>query len=140
MSKPTVRHIFDLYAQSKGLSGVAYFEENGVWVKGPIAATKRYGYAVDPPFAGAVHRLYGESLLVAQRADEGDKGAEEIYWQDYTALPTWRELTFNKSPAEYDLTLISYHQIEHKQSRTSFMPLLAELSPRSTGGHESVHS
>jgi anaerobic selenocysteine-containing dehydrogenase len=60
-----------------------------------------------------------------------DKGAEEIYWQDYTALPTWRQPTFDKSPAGYDLTLISYKQIEHKQGRTSFMPLLAELAPGS---------
>jgi len=129
-TKPTVRGIFDLWAQSQGLEGVSFFEENGVHVKGPIPATKRYGYAVDPPFAGAVHRLYGESLLVAQRAMK-EKGAEEIYWQDYTALPTWRQLTFDKSPAEYDLTMISFHQIEHKQSRSSFMPLLAELAPRS---------
>jgi anaerobic selenocysteine-containing dehydrogenase len=129
-TRPTVREIFDLWARSKGVDGVSYFEENGVLVKGPIPAAKRYGYAVDPPFAGALHRLYGESLLVAQRAMR-DKGADEIYWQDYTALPTWRDLTFEKSPAEYDLTLISYHQIEHKQARTSFMPLLAELSPRS---------
>jgi anaerobic selenocysteine-containing dehydrogenase len=129
-AKPTVREIFDLWARSQGLEGVSYFEQNGVQVKGPLAADKRYGYAVDPPFGGARHRLYGESLLVAQRAMR-DKGAEEIYWQDYTALPTWRQLTFDKSPPEYDLTLISYHQIEHKQTRTSFMPLLAELSPGS---------
>jgi len=128
--KPTVREIFDLWAKTQGVEGVSYFEENGVLVKGPIAATKRYGYAVDPPFAGALHRLYGESLLLAQRAMQ-DKGAEEIYWQDYTAFPTWRQLTFEKSPPEYDLTLISYHQIEHKQTRTAFMPLLAELSPGS---------
>ncbi len=129
-TKPTVRGIFDLWARSKGVEGVSYFEENGVLVKGPIAATKRYGYAVDPPFAGALHRLYGESLLVAQRAMR-DKGADEVYWQDYTALPTWRDLMFDASPSEYDLTLISYKVIEHKQARTSFMPLLAELSPRS---------
>jgi anaerobic selenocysteine-containing dehydrogenase len=128
--KPTVREIFDLWARSQGLEGVSYFEENGVHVKGPLAASQRYGYAVDPPFAGALHRLYGESLLVAQRAMR-DKGAEEIYWQDYTALPTWRQPTFDKSPAGYDLTLISYKQIEHKQGRTSFMPLLAELAPGS---------
>lgn len=32
------------------------------------------------------------------------------------------------SPAEYDLYLISYKLMEHKQARTSFVPLLAELS------------
>jgi anaerobic selenocysteine-containing dehydrogenase len=87
-----------------------------------------YGYVSDPPFGGALHRLYGESLLDAQRQMK-DKGAEEIYWQDYTAFPTWRGLTMDDSPADYEFTLISYHQIEHKQSRTSFIPLLAELAP-----------
>ncbi|MEE9298928.1 MAG: molybdopterin-dependent oxidoreductase [Acidimicrobiia bacterium] len=129
-TKPKVREIFDLWARSQGVDGVSYFEQNGVLVKGPIPPTKRYGYAVDPPFGGAVHRLYGESLLKAQRAMRG-KGADEIYWQDYTPFPTWRDLTFEQSPSEYDLTLISYKQVEHKQSRTSFFPLLAELSPGS---------
>jgi sulfite dehydrogenase (quinone) subunit SoeA len=57
------------------------------------------------------------------------KGADEIYWRDYTALPTWREPTMEQSPSEYDLYLISYHQIENKQSRTGFVSLLAELTP-----------
>jgi formate dehydrogenase major subunit len=34
----------------------------------------------------------------------------------------------NSSPSEYDLYLISYKLIEHKQSRTSMNPLLAEVS------------
>ena len=33
------------------------------------------------------------------------------------------------SPADYDLTLISYKLIEFKQSRTSFFPLVGELAP-----------
>ncbi len=57
------------------------------------------------------------------------KGAEEIYYQDYTAWPTWRQPTMEASPADYEFYLISYHEIEHKQSRTSFIPLLAELAP-----------
>src|SRR3970040_2946501 len=56
------------------------------------------------------------------------KGAAEIYWQDYTPLPTWRAPTMDGSPSEYDLYLISYKLIEHKQSRSSFVPLLAELA------------
>ena len=127
--KPPVRDIFDRWAQTQGVEGVSYFAENGVLVKGAIPAAKKYGYAVEPPFAGAIHRLYGESLLVAQQAMR-QKGAEEIYWQDYTPFPTWRRPTFDTSPSEYDLTLISFKQIEHKQSRSSFMPLLAELAPR----------
>ncbi len=131
--KPTVREIFDRWARSQGVSeGVAFFEDpaNSVIVKGPLAPTEMYGYVTDPPFGGAIHRLYGDSLLDAQRQMR-DKGADEIYWRDYTPLPEWRAPTFTASPPEYDLTLISYHQIEHKQSRTSFVPLLAELAPGS---------
>jgi anaerobic selenocysteine-containing dehydrogenase len=100
------------------------------FIKGPVKPTKMYGYVADPPFGGAIHRLYGESLLDAQNQMK-EKGAEEIYWQDYTALPTWRQPTMDSSPSEYEFVLISYHQIEHKQSRTSFVPLLAELAPGS---------
>jgi anaerobic selenocysteine-containing dehydrogenase len=129
--KPEVRDIFDRWSRSQGIEeGIRYFEDpsKGVFVKGPVSPTKIYGYVADPPFGGAVHRLYGESLLDAQRQMK-EKGAEEIYWRDYTALPTWRSLTMEESPSEYEFYLISYHQIEHKQSRTSFVPLLAELSP-----------
>jgi len=58
------------------------------------------------------------------------KGAAEIYWQDYTPFPTWRVPTMDRSPSEYDLYLISYKLIEHKQSRSSFIPLLAEIARR----------
>jgi anaerobic selenocysteine-containing dehydrogenase len=128
--KPEVRHIFDEWSKSQGLEGVEYFEDpaNGVLVKGPYTPSQMYGYVADPPFGGALHRLYGESLLDAQR-QMIEKGAEEIYWQDYTAFPTWRPPTMSASPDEYEFTLLSYHQIEHKQTRTSFIPMLAELAP-----------
>jgi anaerobic selenocysteine-containing dehydrogenase len=127
--KPDVRDIFDRWARSQGIDeGIAYFEENGVMVKGPVAPTKRYGYAVDPPFGGALHRFYGESLLRYQRAMR-NKGADEIYWRDYVPLPRWRTPTMEASPAQYDLYLLSYKQVENKQARTSFVPLLAELDP-----------
>jgi len=126
--KPDVRDIFDRWSLMEGLEGgIEYFEKNGVWVKGPVQATKRYGYATDPPFGGAIHRLYGESLLVAQRKQQA-LGADKIYWQDYTALPTWREPTMESSPPDYDLTLISYKLVTHKQSRTSMIPMFTELS------------
>jgi len=127
--KPTVREIFDLWAKSEGISeGVAYFEKNGVKVKGPVSAKKYYGYAGDPPFGGVIHRLYGESLLRYQQEMQA-KGAQKIYWQDYTPLPTWRTLTMEGSPPEYDLYLTSYHMIEFKQSRTP-IPLTRELAPK----------
>ncbi|MCL1594486.1 MAG: molybdopterin-dependent oxidoreductase, partial [Actinomycetia bacterium] len=119
--KPEVRHIFDQWAKGQGIDeGVAYFEDpaKGVYVKGPVKPTKMYGYVTEEPFGGALHRLYGESLLDAQR-QMIDKGAEEIYWRDYTAFPTWRPPTMESSPSEYEFYLLSYHQIEHKQTRTS---------------------
>jgi anaerobic selenocysteine-containing dehydrogenase len=126
--KPTTREIFDIWAKAQGIEeGIAYFEENGVLVKGPVAATKRYGYATDPPFGGALHRLYGESLLGYQQTMQ-EMGSDEIYWQDYTALPTWRDLTLEASPEEFDLYLTSFHKIEFKQARTP-IPLLTELAP-----------
>jgi anaerobic selenocysteine-containing dehydrogenase len=127
-TKPTTREIFDIWAKAQGIEeGIAYFEENGVKVKGPVAATKRYGYVTDPPFGGALHRLYGESLLGYQQTMQ-EMGSDEIYWQDYTAFPTWRDLTLEGSPSEYDLYLTSFHKIEFKQARTP-IPLLTEMAP-----------
>ncbi|MFQ5554293.1 MAG: molybdopterin-dependent oxidoreductase [Acidimicrobiia bacterium] len=130
-TKPQVRGIFDNWARSEGIEqGVEFFEDpaHSVYIKGPVKPTKMYGYVSDPPFGGAIHRLYGESLLDAQNQMKA-KGAEEIYYQDYTALPTWRTPTMDTSPADYDMYMISYKLIEHKQARTSFVPLLAELAP-----------
>jgi anaerobic selenocysteine-containing dehydrogenase len=128
--KPTVREIFDRWAKSQELEGgIEFFEKNGVNIKGEIAAEKRYPYAMEKPFAGILpHRLYGESLLVAQKEMQ-DLGADEIYWRDYTPYPVWRKLTAAQSPEEYDLDLISYHMIEFKQSRTP-VPLLIEMAPK----------
>jgi anaerobic selenocysteine-containing dehydrogenase len=58
-----------------------------------------------------------------------DRGADEIYWRDYTALPTWHTLTMDESPSEYDLYLISYKMIEFKQARTP-IPMTQELAPQ----------
>ncbi len=128
--KPTVREIFDRWAKAQGVEeGVAYFEQNGVYVKGPISPRKMYGYVTDPPFGGVMHRFYGESLL-RYREEMRARGMDEIYWQDYLPLPQWRPPTMEKSPPEYDLVMISYKMIEFKQSRASQIPLLAELAPR----------
>jgi len=128
-TKPKTRDIFDRWAKSQGLAeGIKYFENKGIWLKGPVSAKKYYGYAATPPFDGLRHRVYGETLLRYQREMQA-KGAARTYWQDYTALPTWRDPTMWSSPPQYDLTLISYKKIEFKQSRASQVPLLAELAP-----------
>lgn len=126
--KPTVREIFDQWARSEGhQEGVAFFEKEGIKVKGPVPASKYYGYAQKPPFGGLRQRLYGEGLL-RLRQEMRAKGADEIYWRDYTPFPTWRTLTMDKSPKDYDLYLVSYKMIEFKQSRASQVPLLSELA------------
>jgi len=128
--KPTVREIFDRWAKAEGIAeGVAYFERHGVKGKGPIPARAYYGTAADPPFDGIRHRLYGESLL-RYRHQMQARGVAELYWRDYTPLPTWRRPTMDGSPPAYDLYLVSYKLIEFKQSRASQIPLLAELAPR----------
>jgi len=131
-AKPTAREILDYYAKGHDIhEGIAYFEKNPTYVKGELTPAQRYGYAMDPPFGGVVHRFYGERLLDYQRTMQ-EKGADEIFWQDYTALPTWRQPTMDLSPPGYDLYLISHKLVEHKQGRTSFIPLLKEL----TGGQQ----
>lgn len=125
-SKPTPRGIFDNYSKKNGVSGIDFFEKEGVLVKGPVDPAKYYPYAMETPFGGILpHRLYGESLMVAQQKMQ-ELGADEIYWRDYTALPTWRDLTVEKSPPEYDLLLMSTHMIEFKQSRTP-IPMMIEM-------------
>lgn len=127
--KPKVRAIFDRWARAQGIAeGVSLFEKLGVWVKGPIPVRRAYGSATEPAFGGVRHRLYGESLL-GYREQMRARGVAEAYWQDYSALPTWREPTMEGSPSRYDLYLISYKMIEFKQSRASFIPLLGELAP-----------
>lgn len=127
--KPAVREIFDRWARAQGIpEGVAYFEKRGVKVKGPVAAKVYYGWAQNPPFNGIRHRLYGESLLRYQGQMKA-KGADRIYWQDYTPFPSWRRPTMDASPPAYDLILISFKLIEFKQARSSFIPLLSELAP-----------
>jgi anaerobic selenocysteine-containing dehydrogenase len=140
--RPAVRDIFDRWAKEHvDAEGIAYFEKNGVQPKGAVAASKYYGYAQDPPFkakdstntgAGHTwirHRLYGDSLLRYGEEMQA-KGADKIYHQDYTPFPTWRTPTMEGSPSNYDLYLISYKKVEFKQSRATFVPLLAEMAPQ----------
>ncbi|MFQ5761483.1 MAG: molybdopterin dinucleotide binding domain-containing protein, partial [Candidatus Bathyarchaeia archaeon] len=89
---------------------------------------KLYAPAWDTPYGGVKHRLYGESLKRYQDTMKA-KGVDKIFWQDYTALPTWRTPTMEQSPREYNLTLISHKKVEFKQSRSTFVPLLNELEP-----------
>ena len=128
--RPDVRDMYDRWAKSAGIRmGVAYFEQMGVYIKGPVPASKYYGYAVSPPFGGIRHRLYGEALL-RYRNEMKNRGVSDTYYRDYVPLPVWRAPTMNSSPEAYDLYLISGKRLELKQSRTSFNPLMKELAPQ----------
>jgi len=128
-TKPAVRDIFDKWAKSNGVpEGIEYFEKNGVKAIGAVPPEQYYGSAMTPPYGGLRHRIYGEALA-RYRSEMQSLGVSEMYYRDYTAYPTWRPLTKDQSPPEYDLTLISSKKIEFKQSRSTFMPLLNELIP-----------
>ncbi len=127
-TKPTVREIFDKWAKDAGYTGVDFFEQNSVDVS-PKDASTMYASTTARTSGGIKHRLYGESLLGYQQTMQS-KGADQIFWQDYTPLPIWRAPTMDQSPSSYDLILISYKKIEFKQSRSTFIPLLNELEPR----------
>jgi anaerobic selenocysteine-containing dehydrogenase len=132
-TKPTVRQIFDNWAKYKGFSddttdGIDFFEKKGIGEVMDYTPDDLYSPTWDTPYTGRRHRLYGEELMGYQ--DEmKSKGADEAYWQDYTALPTWRSPTMDGSPSDYDLYLISTKLIEYKQSRATFVALLNEVEP-----------
>jgi len=132
-TKPTLEDIFDKWARSKG-KDLAWFREHGVKVSS-ISTKDLYMRASTPPFKDSKTgqtvkaHLYSEILLRLGRIIK-DKGVDAIYYQDYTAFPTWRTPTMEKSSDYgYDLYLISYKKIEHKQSRTAFNALLNEIEP-----------
>ncbi len=128
--KPTVVEIFDAWARSEGFEGgLEFFRDPAKHVKPkPIPVEKLYAAVWNPPYGGVRHRLYGEHLLRLQ-SQMKNKGAEEIYWRDYTPLPMWRPLTKDSSPSQYDLTLISFKKMQFKQSRSAFIPIPLELEP-----------
>lgn len=131
--KPTAKSIFDAWAKSKGVSGIDYFETyNATGTKGVTTVTK---YTADKKYTaaanhhGGIHRLYGESLLGYQNEMKA-AGVDAIYYQDYTATPQWRPPTMWGSESKgYNLCLLSHKQVIFKQSRASFVPMLAELAP-----------
>ena len=129
--KPTLEEALDRWARSKGKS-LQWFRENGVLVK-QQPVTEWYARLWNPPYGGVKHAFYCEALLRLGRIvrERGLTEEEFPFVADYNAYPTWREPTMWKSPEEYDLTLISYHKILHKQSRTAHNVILNQMDPES---------
>jgi len=122
-----IEDVFDRWAKIKG-KDLAWFKTNGVKVS-KIPTSELYMRAWSPPYNGVKAHLCSEILLRLRRIMQS-KGVEAIYYQDYTPFPTWRTPTMESSPGDYDLYLISYKKIEHKQSRTAFNALLNEIEPQ----------
>jgi len=130
--KPTSKQIFDAWAKQQGLTGgISFFTANGAKGVTPTSthtAAKKYSGAQN--YHGARHRFYGESLLTYQNAMK-KAGVSAVYYQDYTAFPTWRPPTMWGSTSKgYNLHLLSHKKVEFKQSRASFVPVLAEIAPK----------
>ena len=131
------KEIFDAWAKEQGYTGgIKFFETysasgaKGVTPTSTRTADKKYSGAQD--YHKARHRLYGEALAGYQTAQKA-AGVDKVYYQDYTAFPTWRKPTMWASEAKgYKLHLLSHKQVEFKQSRASFVPILAELAPKQT--------
>ncbi len=158
--KPDLEGVLQRWALSQGKS-LQWFRENGVLVKRmPVTQwyaylwTPPYGGVKHAFYSEVLLRL---GRVVRQRAIAASASCEEAeaaglclsagdgagmvkvharsqvapYVQDYNAFPTWREPTMNQSPSEYDLTLISFKKMQHKQSRTAHNVLLNMLDPAS---------
>ncbi|MEF8974283.1 MAG: molybdopterin-dependent oxidoreductase [Haloarcula sp.] len=141
-----LRDGLDRWAKTKGKDLDWFREGNVITNEWDVGDGNRYaytwgmdnGYGEFNPY-DAKHEFYSETLYrLGERVDDlfadskfDDPEDEFPYIQDYSAYPTWREPTFKKSPEEYDLTLFSWHQIEHKQTRTANNKLLNEIAPKS---------
>ncbi|MEF8827450.1 MAG: molybdopterin dinucleotide binding domain-containing protein [Haloarcula sp.] len=141
-----LRDGLDRWAKTKGKDLDWFREGNVITNEWDVGDGNRYaytwgmdnGYGEFNPY-DAKHEFYSETLFrLGERVDElmadskfDDPVSEFPYLQDYNAYPTWRQPTFKQSPDEYDLTLFSWHQIEHKQTRTANNKLLNEIAPRS---------
>ncbi len=97
---------------------------------------RRYGWLWETPRFyspfGVKHAFYAETLQRLGQAvtERGLSESEFPFVADYNPFPTWREPTMYGSPSEYDLTLVTYKQAEHQNSRTANNRMLNELSPR----------
>jgi anaerobic selenocysteine-containing dehydrogenase len=134
----------DRWAQNKG-KDLDWFRNNVMVEEHEVGSGYRYAYTWGDrdewgefnPYA-VKHDFYSETLLkMGDRVEElmEQEGFDESdfpYIQDYTAFPTWREPTMWDSIEEgYELSMISAHPMEHKQSRSSNNELLNEIHPRS---------
>lgn len=140
-----LRDGLDRWAKTKGKSLEWFRQGNIITNEWKVSDRRRYaytwgmnnGYGAFNPY-DAKHEFYGETLYrLGERVDElmtreGFDESDFPYIKDYNAYPTWRQPTMFSSPDEYDLTVFSWKQIEHKQTRTANNKLLNEIAPRAS--------
>jgi anaerobic selenocysteine-containing dehydrogenase len=126
--KPSLPDALDRWARSKG-KDLNWFRQNGV-LASQMPVTQWYARLWNPPYGGVKHSFYSEILLRLGRTVAA-RGVNAPYVADYNPFPTWREPTMDSSLPAYDLILISYKKIEHKQTRTAHNVLLNMLDSES---------
>ena len=95
----------------------------------PVPTKDLYLSAWDTPFDGVRGAMYLE-VFDRLREEMQARDVPESLWQHYSAYPTWTEPAIERSSAEYDLYLVDFKRIEHKQTRTAGLnPLLDEIMP-----------
>lgn len=133
--RPELKDIFERWAkQNIDPSGLDYFKEHGLHPylkeeqKTPV--DKVYSVLSDPPYNGVRFRIYFEAMLKIQDKMKA-LGSDVQYYRDWNPLPEWRAPTIEQSAGlGYDLYLITYKKIEHKQSRSAWNSLLHEIEPK----------
>lgn len=126
-AKPTPRQILDAWSRSKHGITLDEFVAKGVVAK-KLDAKKRYLSALDDPFGGVRGALYVPAFAKIRETMKA-KGTSEGVWLHFAPLPTWSTPWIERSPPEYDLTLIDFKRMENKHTRTTANPLLRELMP-----------
>ena len=141
--KPSPEEIFDRWARAKkfkgpkGEEGLEYIKKYGVSSIKTQSASSIYpilwtywgGWDETNKFEKRF-RFWGESLKKAQDKMK-EMGLDEnkwIYVGDYFPVPLWREPTMEKSPSEHSFYLITPKMIEYKQTRSSWIPVMADMA------------
>jgi anaerobic selenocysteine-containing dehydrogenase len=122
-----VQRILGAWTRSKYNLSLAEFTQRGV-IANDVTADKLYLNSGPAPLGGVRGAFYLEAFLTIRDSQQRN-GVPESLWRYYTPYPSWTEPVIEQSPAEYDLYLMDFKRIEHKQARTANNPLLRELMP-----------
>jgi sulfite dehydrogenase (quinone) subunit SoeA len=125
--KPETQTILNNWLESNG-TDMATIQRAGV-VSSPIPTEELYLSTWDTPFDGVRAAFYVEAFE-RLREEMQARDVPESLWSKYAAYPTWTDQPMEQADPEYDLYLVDFKRIEHKNTRTNKShPLLDELMP-----------